>query len=186
MKIGVDIDNTTVGTGTLWLDYLESRFSSKDASYDCGGTCPYNISSAFEIPEDVDAFAFWKDPNLYEGLLPWKDSVNVLKSLKDEGHEIIFISTIKGWHSKSKYYFIDKHFPFKDAVLLTKEKHYVNIDVMIDDNLEVLDKMPQNVKTIRFRKDYVQDSEGKGERKHQVAFNWNEVYSMIHQMERNK
>lgn len=175
-KIGVDIDGTVVDTSVgLWFSYLLSRYKLKEDTKPWTKV-PYNISEMFDIPKDCDPFAFWKDHNLYEGLIPIDGSVESLKKLKDEGHEIIFISQAKGWHHKSKYYFIDKWFPFKDGVILTKEKHLVRLDAMVDDTNHVLDSMPENVLTIKFREDTIQP---KAKRKHKLATDWKDVYNIL-------
>lgn len=172
MIIGADVDGTTCNTIFQWYFYLAQRFPYKHIE----GRMPYDVSKAFDIPEGVDRMSFWKDPNLYEGLTPIKDSVEVLRKLKDQGNEIVFVSATKGWHNKSKYYWIDKFFPFKDAVLLTKEKHYVKLDVMIDDNPEVLSKMPDNVLTIQFDNGCENTLEYKP---HHFCKSWKEVEEIL-------
>lgn len=175
MRIGVDVDGTVVDTSAwYWFQYLQSRYSFKEG-FDQYSKIPYNVSTVFDIPEDCDAFAFWKDQSLYEGLKPIAGSVEALHKLKGEGHEIVFISQIKGNHAKNKYYFIDKWFKFKDGVILTKEKHLVSVDIMIDDTNHVLDSMPENVLTIKFREDTIQ---AEAKRKHKLAMNWQEVYNI--------
>jgi 5'(3')-deoxyribonucleotidase len=119
---------------------------------------------------------FWKDHNLYDGLLPINDSVRVLRSLKERGHEIVFVSAAKGWHQRSKYYWIDKFFPFKDGVLLTKEKHYTNVDVMIDDNPDVLSKMNTGVLTIQIDNGCENVSEFTP---HHFCKNWKEIEEIL-------
>lgn len=176
LKIGVDIDGTVCATSTSgWYKYLEARYERKvDKIWHSHWKMPYNVSEMFIIPEGCDPFAYWKDPNLYEGLQPIEGAVGVLSKLKDEGHEIIFISQAKGWHQRSKYYFIDKWFPFKDGVLLTKEKWLVNLDVMIDDSYSVLDKM--SCDTIKFRDDTEQPLSSKP---HKILMSWEEIYDYL-------
>lgn len=180
MRIGVDVDGVVCDTNWMWYSYLNSRYNmklewvNKTLSRE-PYSIPYNISEMFIIPTNCDPFTFWKDPNLYEGLSPITDSVGMLYKLSEEGHEIVFISQAKGWHSKSKYYFIDKWFPFKDGVVLTKEKHFVGVDVMIDDTNHVLDSMPENVLTIKFREDTIQPEP---KRKHLLAMDWKDVYNI--------
>lgn len=173
MIIGCDCDGVVVDTSLhYWYCYLAERFPYKHLP----GKLPYNLTDAFDIPEGVDKMAFWKDPNLYEGLQPIEGSVTTLRKLKEQGHEIIFVSATKGWHNKSKYYFIDKFFPFKDAVLLTKEKKYVRLDVMIDDNLEVLSKLPDYVIKIHFNNGLQSTVEVTPDF---TCYNWKEVGSVL-------
>lgn len=152
MIIGVDVDNTVVDIGYQWFMYLLNRYEIREERLT--PELPYNISEAFFIPEGCDPFAFWRDPSLYEGLTPIVGSVEALQALKEEGHQIFFISQMKGWHSKSKYYFLEKWFPFKDAVIMTKEKWAIRPDIMIDDNVIVLDSMPRTTKTFHYQTDY--------------------------------
>ncbi|MNQ24609.1 5' nucleotidase, deoxy (Pyrimidine), cytosolic type C protein (NT5C) [compost metagenome] len=172
LKIGVDIDGTVINTSTLgWYKYLEARYELNGNIY---YKMPYNVSEMFIIPEGCDPFAYWKDPNLYEGLQPIEGAVEYLQLLKEKGHEIIFISQAKGWHQRSKYYFIDKWFPFKDGVILTKEKWLVDLDIMIDDSYAVLDKM--NCHTIKFRDDTEQPL---SQKPHDIMMSWQGIYEYL-------
>lgn len=153
MIIGVDIDGCVVNTGDHWLSYLQGRYEQiSHQPY----KVPYDCSELFAIPYDCDPYSFWRDPHLYEGLRPIEGSVGELGRLKGSGHEIVFISQAKGFHHKSKYQFIDRWFPFRDAVILTKEKHYVNVDIMIDDKYDVLDAFSEDVITVKFQDRYLQ------------------------------
>ena len=180
MKIGVDCDGTICETSTkLWFAYLYQRYKpieEKILDVIASDMYPYNVSELFHIPEGCDPFAFWKDPNLYEGLTPIDDAVEYLQKLHSEGHEIIFVSQAKGWHQRSKYYFIDKWFPFKAGVILTKEKHLVNLDVIVDDSIHVLNSMPDSVVTIKFRDDTIQDEAM--QLRHVLANDWQDVYTL--------
>lgn len=182
MIIGVDIDGCAVDVLSHWNTYLIGRYSMKPA-YLGGKKKPYDLSEAFDIPSDCDPFTFWRDANLYEGLKPIQGSITTLRALKDEGHEIVFVSQGKGFHFRNKYYFIDKWFPFKDAVILTKEKHYARVDVMVDDTYRVLDNMPDNVLTIKFKDDTIQLPPNK---KHLFANSWEDVYKLIKENEKGE
>lgn len=173
--IGCDIDGVVCDTNYLWYTYLLSRYQLMEEYGGFPLRFPYNVSEMFCIPDNVDPFVFWKDPYLYEGLTPIPDSVNVLQQLYEEGNKIRFVSAGKGFHTKSKYYFIEKWFPFKEAVVLTKEKWTVGMDIMIDDTYHVLDSVPENVLTIKFREDTIQPE---AKRKHLLAMNWQEVYNI--------
>lgn len=170
MIIGVDIDNTVVDTGSQWLYWLCNRFDIKEEYKDA--KLPYDLTEAFNIPFYSDGYSFWKDPNLYEGLQPIENSVESLNLLYNLGHQIVFVSQAKGFHSKSKYYFIDRWFPFKSGVMLTKEKQYARVDVMIDDTWKVLDSMPDNVLTVKFKDEYTQLPPT---REHPVFNSWAEI-----------
>jgi 5'(3')-deoxyribonucleotidase len=181
MIIGVDVDGVVIeDIGMQWLEYLWQRYPVKDYLNFNLGKLPYDLTMLFTIPLGEDGFEFWRNPNLYTGLQPSLECREKIIKLKEDGHKIIFISQAKGWHHKSKYYFLDKWFPFKDGVVFTKEKHLVNVDVMIDDSVSQLDKFDSKVLTLQFRKDFIQPT---GKREHRVVYNWNEVYDWVKYLE---
>lgn len=138
MIIGVDVDDTYVDMRSLWWRYLEGRFHRN-----CTRNIPYNISGYFILPEGVDGLEFWRDHNLYAGLTPMAGAVECLTELSNRGNEIVFVTKPKGLHHKSKYYFLENTLPCMDGAIMTHEKYYARVDVMIDDNLNVLAKMKE-------------------------------------------
>lgn len=133
MIIGVDVDGVVVDTPTIWLDYLRSITGVK---IDTENVVDYDYTRYFkdELGEmGTDGMDFWRRRDLYDNLLPVDGAQQELQFLKEMGHEIVFVSSIKGDHSKSKYYFLKKHFPFMDGYLTTKEKRYAGVDILVDD-----------------------------------------------------
>src|SRR5690606_28249698 len=81
---------------------------------------------------------------------PYEGCVEALGELKKLGWDIIVVSAIKGFHAKSKYYFLKKYLPFLDGVVYTKEKGFVNVDVMIDDRDDILNQF-DGTKTLKIK-----------------------------------
>ncbi len=173
--IAVDIDNTVVNTGELWHLWLLSRFKQVRCFKPLKQ--PYNLTELFELPEGVDGFDFWRDPSLYNGLQPVKNSVEVLSKLSEK-YDIIFVSQAKGWHHKSKFKFIEKWFPFNKGLILTKEKNYVRCDYFIDDSLTQINNMPLDVDCLWLETDYVQCGV-EPERRLCKVTNWKEIEGQI-------
>lgn len=174
LTIGVDVDLTVVDTGMHWGSWLAYKGAKLDYAAmatamdnDC---IPYNLSKLAILPEAIDPLDFWRDPKLYDSLLPLDYAVSTLEALHNKGHKIVFVSAIKGDHHKSKYYFLKKHFPFLSGVVFTKEKHFVNLDVMIDDRCDVLNKFDGG-KTCKIRFDTVYEQSEKCEA-HFVVKSW--------------
>lgn len=119
-----------------------------------GKILPYNLGECFGIPER--ALDFWRATDLYDCVLPIAGSVEALKKIS-ETCDLVFVSAIKGNHTKSKYYFLKAHFPFMKGYVATKEKYLVRCDAIIDDRLENLSKMPDDVITIQYDTPYRQD-----------------------------
>lgn len=154
MRLGVDVDLTVVDTGQEWYNYLRGVSEIEVPPYEdflvANTVAPYNMADVFKDIDYQKCLGYWREEHLYDNLQPLKDSVQVLEDLKiSKGYEIIFVSTIKGNHHKSKYYFLKKNYPFLDGFIATKEKKYAKIDLMVDDRLNVLELLDRNVITVQ-------------------------------------
>lgn len=165
--LGVDVDLTVVDTGRAWMKWLDELTGRNlcyelDISYQDNNT-PYDLTKLYSpwLENTVDGYDFWRQPNLYDSLLPEMGVVETLSTLSKGGWDIVFVSTVKGFHGKSKYYWLKRHFPFMAGALWTKEKHYVACDAIIDDRNKILNKMPEHVKCYRPYTIYTQDEEMK-------------------------
>lgn len=153
--ISVDCDLTVCPSDQGWLDWLcaESR------RIDClpiscyGKDRHYNLGEYF--PRIEDPFKYWRELDYFQ-FQPLEGSVEKLKALS-QYFDICFISAHKGQHSKSKYYWLQEHFPFNCGVMLTKEKHLMSGSVIchIDDRLDMLDKFNHNQRVL-FKTPYKQ------------------------------
>lgn len=98
----------------------------------------YNFASHYtDICPNV-AHAFWKSRNLYDNATPIPGVVEAVKAFKDAGYHIVFVSHIEGDHGKSKFDFLNRHFPFMDGYVASREKGYVQATIAFDDRLEHL------------------------------------------------
>jgi 5'(3')-deoxyribonucleotidase len=139
--IGVDVDITLVSSELGWLDWLNSQ----DSAYTCdlegwklikNGVLPYNLGALY--PDLEDTLQYWRELD-YSQFQPHAGSVEALKELS-EYFGIVFISSVKGNHNKSKYYWLKEHFPFMEGYIATKEKYLManSLVAMIDDRNEQL------------------------------------------------
>lgn len=185
MKIGVDVDICVVDTGEEWEKWLLSSCNSYTEQYVKDkqvGVLEYDLSKYFIMPYGTDAYDFWRSPSLYQPLTPIENSTEVLLELSKK-HEIIFVSAIKGLHASSKFYWIKKHFPFLKGCLFTFEKHYVDVDIMIDDRIKNLNKFSDKTSCIQINTIYTQDENHK--RKIHVAENWLEIKNIVEALDGN-
>lgn len=139
-RIIVDIDLTVVETCRVWWQYLVSK-SLSNISYDeylaANGTIPYDLATLF--PDVLDGHLFWYQHDLYDDLVPLPNAVKVLLDIKTRfGYEIVFCSHVCGGHYDSKIAFIDRFFPFADAVVITGEKYTVSGDLVVEDRNEYI------------------------------------------------
>lgn len=152
--LGVDCDLTVVRTDVGWWDWLCSKGTI--TNYPFSGQWPYNLGEVFKELEDP--YQYWRELD-YDQFQPIEGSVEALEKLS-QYFGIVFISQHKGQHSKSKYYWLQKHFPFNSGVMLTKEKWLMNDSLvgMVDDRLDHLAKFDEN-KRILFQTPYTQSFE---------------------------
>lgn len=141
--IAVDVDETLVKTGTLWLSWLEGVCQTKlDLSNKT--RLDYNLTTYFKEElayQGLTGMEFWKQDNLYDNLLPIGGSVEALESLYKQGASVVALSAHYGRHAASKRDWVYRHYPFvKDVILLDKgvNKCYVKCDVIIEDHVENL------------------------------------------------
>ena len=154
--LAVDCDLTVVDSASDWLSYLEYYSGFNRTKIKEGDILPYDLSELF--PKVSNPYQYWRELD-YEQFTPIECAVEKLQILSQH-FDIVFISQAKGVHAKSKYYWLEKWFPFNCGVLLTKEKWVVNNSVigMIDDrqsNLKPFDKD----KRILYNSPYKQDEE---------------------------
>ena len=129
--LGVDVDLTLVRTDSGWREWLAERHG-----YVRCAMTDYNFGVYY--PHCADPYEYWRTLD-YDKFKPLEGSVEALAALS-QYFDIAFISQAKGFHHKSKYYWLDRHFPFKTGVMLTKEKWLMkgSVVAMIDDRLDHL------------------------------------------------
>lgn len=151
--LGVDVDLTVCPSDQGWLEWLRYYNGMGKVVNREDGMLPYNLAEMF--PNSKEPYQYWREL-YYNQFQPIEGSVEALEKLS-KYFDIFFISQAKGTHGKSKYYWLDEHFPFKAGLMLTKEKWGMNNSVvaMIDDRLEHLKGFDVS-KRVWFNTPYVQ------------------------------
>jgi hypothetical protein len=177
----IDIDLTLVDSVTGpygWLDWLNSMTGRNHTAEELG--YDYNLGKFYK--EDlaklkVDPMDWWRYPGIYDCMKPLEYAHVALSRLKFLGYEIVFVSHVKGQHSKSKHNFLKRHFSDLDySYLVTKEKHRVNSgtgkDIFVDDRHDYINK--SNARHVfLFNTPWTQFEELK--RPYTRAFNWKDI-----------
>lgn len=148
--LGCDVDLCLVSTDKGWRDYLGQKYG-----YVKTPMLNYNFG---EYYPGKDAYEYWRNLD-YSQFKPIEGSVEALEKLS-KCLRIVFISSIKGNHTKSKYYWLKEHFPFMEGYIATKEKYLMNNSVVahIDDRKSML-KGFDFEKRILFNTPYEQEVE---------------------------
>ncbi len=156
--IGVDFDLTVVDCvfqDGAWIDHLNTmsyHYISKEqfAGMD---KIDYNLGRYYPDLTESESFSFWKDTSLYQKLKPYKGVVEVINNLAKQGHHIVFISHCQQNHFKSKVVAAKEWFDIPKesfGFIATKEKHFVNVDIMIDDRNVFFNSFGEKVIKIKF------------------------------------
>jgi len=132
----VDCDGCVCPSIEGWHSYLKYFNGLAKAVHRTDGLLEYDLSKMY--PTVRNPYEYWRTLD-YNQFDPLEGSVEVLEALS-KYFDIAFISQAKGQHSKSKYYWLETHFPFMVGVLLTKEKWLMRGSVVahIDDRKEHL------------------------------------------------
>lgn len=192
--IAVDVDLTVCAIDELWLQWLvavtrspyydDLLLNKQDMIDRLGwGNIKYDLSSYVVLSlesEGIDGLSFFRGTGVYDTAEQIEDSYKYLKYLSEGGYDIIFVSTCKGNHHKSKYYWLKRNFPFMKGFIATKEKQYVKADIFIDDRNDVLNKIDCPIK-IKIDTPYTQTEElYEGT---YVCNDWRDIYSKIMESE---
>lgn len=153
--LGVDVDMTVCPSDVGWYSWLQKQGQQMYKLGDYEPT-PYNLGELF--PTIIDPHQYWREVD-YNQFSPIKGSVEALEKLSNY-FGIVFISRIKGNHTKSKYYWLKENFPFMTEYVATHGKWVMDksIEAMVDDRLDVLEKFDYN-KRVLFETSYTQSSD---------------------------
>ena len=155
--LGVDVDLTVCPSDRGWWEWCNDRVIPTDYQYkNSFEKAPYDLAEVF--PTIKYPYDYWRELD-YSQFQPIEGSVQALQALSDY-FGIVFISRIKGNHTKSKYYWLKEHFPFMTEYVATHGKWVMNNSVvaMVDDRKDVLKGFDKE-KRIWFNTPYTQSVE---------------------------
>lgn len=158
----IDCDQTVVDSAYAWYLWLEDK-TKAGYPYDLVKHV-YDFSQTYTdvwIDKCIDGhpYDFWRARDVYDNLQPLEGCVEVLKTIQGWGYHIVFVSAVKGDHHKSKYNFLNRHFPFMDGFIATQEKGFVKADLVIDDRNKFLNMFDEDVLKFKRLTPFDQDEE---------------------------
>ena len=152
MDIGIDIDQTIVGTNDIWNMWIYLHFGVTNPVYE-----NYTL--------------FWQNKFLYDDLVPFGEANRWINKLS-EHHKIWFISKCFKEHKESKISFIDKYFDY-DIFIDIEHKGLLDgkLDYMIDDREIMLEQFSE---TDCIKISHTHEKETKFK-----TMSWEEIYNLI-------
>lgn len=170
IKIGIDVDGTTLDSSPAWWSWLHHMTLPNDCDTKdhipegldfvssnllvfindmerIGQKISYDLTQYFPDPinHNVDKFEFWRHTGVYDTIQPVDGAVHCINLLIKRGYHIVFVTHNKGNGGRSKHMNLIRHFGYDNFdYVVTKEKHLVNVDCLIDDRNEFLNPCHDN------------------------------------------
>jgi len=137
LHIMIDCDNVLNNLSEDWIIYLNKKHGlcinpnglSHEKIYEA-----FSILSRDEIEFPLQDEAFGKSYTVKPG------SYECLKEILDDGHEVSVVTAHNSRTAGMKFEWVTTHFPFisRDDIIITRKKHKVMGDVLIDDEVRNL------------------------------------------------
>ena len=158
MKIGIDVDLTTLKSDEAWWCWLwnmsgENPNASREYKLKRFEELKrreilvsYDLSVYFDdmVNRNVEPMDFWRNEGVYDQVDPRKDAYHAINQLirsNADNHDFIFITHNKGNGSRSKFNLLDRLFGRDNFYyVVTREKYLVDVDIMIDDRADFLNR----------------------------------------------
>lgn len=129
----VDMDDTIENLLEVWVSYLNERYGLTVTVDDVRD---WDISLAYPSLTRAQVYSVLYENAMWKRVEPLPDSQELLKKLKDDGHEIYIVtsSNYQTLHTKMDEVLF-YYFPFIDwsHVIITSNKQMIRGDVLIDD-----------------------------------------------------
>ena len=142
LRILVDMDQVLNNLLERWVEYLNERYNASASAEDIhiwDLTCVYPWLTKEEVDRPLGEDALW------EGLSTRPHSVETMKRMIDDGHEV-YVVTAASVHQTvpAKVDWLLKNYPCLtwDNVVITGRKQIISGDVLIDDAVHNLENGP--------------------------------------------
>ena len=190
MRIGVDIDGVLTNIDSFVCDYFTKFCHDHNLDYKIT-EFNYSLAKTYNMSEEDDK-AFWDEYlYFYATQFPVRPFASeVLKKLKDEGHEIYIITArhttdkIGGDMQNLVLEWLKKNEITYDKIVFTKNKNQrkvdeikqLKIDVMIEDNPSNINEISEIIPVICYNALYNQNCKGENIFR---CYSWYEIYKLI-------
>lgn len=198
MIIGVDIDDTLTIEHSLVIDY-GTMYCNKLGKYHLKTIYSPEIVEMFDWPLKVAHEFYYKYAETFAEYPAVPFASEVLNKLKQEGHQIYIITARKHndeWFPKhiskrtelyTAEWLLKNKIPFDKIFFDAKDKGKVceenNVDIMIDDNPQNIEKAIGKTCVFIFDKDYNRRPEYNLMTR---VVSWYDAYDKIHEFERKR
>lgn len=176
LTILIDMDDTIENLLECWVSEL-NRVYGTSVKYD--EVFAWDMSEVFPTLTKTEIYAPLHNSNFWSKIHPLPGSVEYVKRLIDDGHNVYIVTTSHYTDIKNKIEnVLAKHFPFISwkNVIITSRKQLINGDILIDDGVHNL----EGGKYIKFLMDASHNRSYDAEKNGMLrVYDWKEIYKII-------
>ena len=180
MRIGIDLDNVT-------YPFVEQLHPIAEHILQRRLLAPIKWDFYTEWGIGGDEFGellqhAWKQHGLWAVGTPIEGSREVIEWLRDDGHEVIFVTHRPPYAQPETYDWLD-HWNLRvydEEVFFTENKHLVNVDLMLDDAPHVYEQM--DGKGVVFNRPWNAKSVGGSMVDARRVHTWEGFYVLVHDL----
>lgn len=150
MIINIDIDNTVNDFAKKVISVYNNLYHD-NVSYNT--VTDYGFAQLTKISRDCLEELFFKNNYFYESLEPIQGAVDQIQRIVNDGHKVKFVSAADYSIVQSRLDFVKTYFPYldvNDSLILTRDKHNMWADVVVDDYPKNLTNVNLGCKFILF------------------------------------
>jgi 5'(3')-deoxyribonucleotidase len=181
MRIGIDLDGVVVNFTKGWTTHYKEEFGKEIKEED---EVTWGLSKPLtHFVKEADFWNWARDLNgstVFRNLEPYDDSIETMKKLSFDGHEIVIISSKPWWAVTDTFLWIGENKVPTREVHFTEDKWKIDCDIYLDDapgQLENYLKNKPNKVIVRFIRPYNKPLKGAAD-----ITSWEEFYSLINSM----
>lgn len=176
LTILIDMDDTIENLLECWVNEL-NRVYGTNVKYD--EVFAWDMSEVFPTLTKTEIYAPLHNSNFWSKIQPLPGSVEYVKRLIDDGHNVYIVTTSHYTDIKNKIEnVLTKHFPFISwkNVIITSRKQLINGDILIDDGVHNL----EGGEYIKFLMDAPHNRSYDAEKNGMLrVYDWKEIYKII-------
>jgi len=141
MNIGIDCDDVVCDLGNAWILKYNQDYDDNLKKEDI---TQWDVSQFVKKECGKKVFEYFNDPILYLKCLEIPNSLNCINILKEQGHNILFISACMPKTMEAKYEWLKKHNYINsiNEFIAIYDKSLINVDILLDDKPETIQKFP--------------------------------------------
>lgn len=135
-----DLDDTLVDLMGKSIYYYNDKH---------GTNLTLNDFTEWDLPDRERWVDIWRIPDFFGGLRPFPGAIEALSLLKHMGHKVVLVSAYPTWESaRSKVAWVHTWLRIPgvidsmDQLVLTRGKHRIMGDIIVDDKIDNLERHP--------------------------------------------